>query len=63
MVNPYIYIIPIARWPILMTHEMRVMQKKLKQAYLLKQGNRSWPSKTVTLNFDPKSWVNPFEKI
>ena len=63
MVNPYIYIIPIARWPILMTHGMRVMQKKFKKAYLLKQGNLSWPSKTVTLNFDPKSWVNSFEKI
>ena len=38
-------------------------KKKLKKAYLLKQGNRSWPSRTVTLNFDPKSRVNPFEKI
>ena len=64
MVNPYIYIIPIAQWPILMTYGMWVMQKKKKKkAYLVKQGNRSWPSKTVTLNFDPKSWVNPFEKI
>ena len=38
-------------------------KKKKTKAYLVKQGNRSWPSKTVTLNFDPKSWVNPFEKI
>ena len=31
MVNPYIYIIPIAQWPILMTYGMRVMPKKKKK--------------------------------